>query len=136
MTTERNDRTVSNGRLWAGRIISGIFILFSLLDGISHILKPPQVIDAFTQLQIPIATSVWLGVLQVLFAALYLFRRTAFLAGVLFTGYLGGAVAIHLRAQLGVFFILFPVLVGIVLWTGLCLRYHRVETLLLGRHDG
>ena len=127
---------MSKGRLWAGRIISGLFIMFSVFDGIEHIIKPPQVYDAFTQLQIPIEASVWLGVLQLIFAALYLFRRTAFLAGVLFTGYLGGAVAIHLRAQLSVFSFVFPVLVGVVLWVGLALRYHRVQTLLMGRHEG
>ena len=90
-------------------------------------MKPPQVIDAFVQLQIPLQASMWLGVLQIIFAVLYLLpAHGVSCRTVLFTGYLGGAVAIHLRAQLSVFSFVFPVLVGVLLWVGAgSSRYHR-----------
>src|SRR5262249_53614164 len=64
-----------------------------------------------------------LGVVLLACTILYLIPRTAVLGAILLTGYLGGAVATHVRAGHGPFEILFPVVLGALLWGGLVLRH-------------
>jgi hypothetical protein len=61
---------------------------------------------------------------------LYLIPRTAILGAILLTGYLGGAVATHVRVSAVAFNVLFPVFFGALLWGGLWLRDRRVQSLL------
>ena len=70
----------------------------------------------------PVRLSAGLGVLQLVLLALYLTPSTAVLGAILLTGYLGGAIAIHLRAGLGIFPIVFPLIIGAGFWIGLYLR--------------
>ena len=61
----------------------------------------------------------------------YVIPRTSVLGAVLWTGYLGGAVAIHVRAGSPLFsHTLFPIYVAAFLWGGLWLRDRRVRALL------
>jgi hypothetical protein len=53
---------------------------------------------------------------------------------VLWTGYLGGAIATHLRAGGPAFSLVFPVLVAALLWGGLWLRDRRTRAVLAPRH--
>ena len=72
-----------------------------------------------------------LGILQLVLLALYLVPRTALLGAVLWTGYLGGAVATHVRVGNPlVSHVLFPVYVAALLWGGLWLRDRRTRALL------
>jgi hypothetical protein len=60
----------------------------------------------------------------------YLIPRTAVLGAILWTGYLGGAIAIHLRVGNPLFsHTLFPIYVAAFLWAGLWLRDRRVRAL-------
>jgi hypothetical protein len=74
-----------------------------------------------------------IGTIEIAVAVLTLIPRTAFLGALLATGYLGGAVVTHLRVGDGLFEILFPVILGILLGTGLALRKPILFSLLLGR---
>jgi hypothetical protein len=58
---------------------------------------------------------------------LYLIPRAAVLGAILLTGYLGGAVATHVRVGGTWFEILFPTILGAMLWGGLYLRDARVR---------
>lgn len=72
-----------------------------------------------------------IGILLLLCTALYVIPATSVLGAVLLTGYLGGAVSVHLRVGNPLFgYILFPVYVGILMWAGLCLRETRLLALL------
>ena len=66
-----------------------------------------------------------IGVVEVALAILFLIPRTAFLGTVLLTGYLGGAVATHVRIGEPFFF---PIMIGILAWIALGLRDPRVFT--------
>ena len=123
---------VSQTRLRAGWILTGVFALLMLADGVSHVLKPAPVVEAFGKLGIPLSAAVALGIVQLLCLLLYLLPSTASLGAVLLTGYLGGAVAIHLHAQDGTFALLFPVPLGMLLWAGLGARRPAVQRMLLG----
>ena len=121
---------VSKKRLWAGRIMSVLPALFLLVDGAMKLVKPEVVVKATVELGYGEAVILPLGVVLLACTILYLIPRTAVLGAILLTGYLGGAVATHVRAGQGQFEILFPVVVGALLWGGLVLRDDRLRTLL------
>jgi len=112
----------SKGILWTGRVLTILSILFLLFDAYGKFAKPPQVTEAFVRLGLPISTSISIGVLLLVSTLLYAIPRTAVFGAVLLTGYLGGAVAIQLRAGSPTFETIFPVLFGIIVWAGIYLR--------------
>jgi hypothetical protein len=115
----------------AGRIISALPVLFLTFDVCIKLTDLPMVREASVQLGLP--SSITLGVALLLAAclALYVVPRTAVIGAVLLTGYLGGAVLVHLRVDSPWFsHTLFPVYVGAMLWLGLFLRDARVRRLL------
>jgi hypothetical protein len=124
---------VSKKRLWAGRVLSGLPALFLLVDGAMKLVKPEAVVNATVELGYAEAVIVPLGVVLLACTILYLVPRTAVLGAILLTGYLGGAVATHVRAGQGPFEILFPVILGALLWGGLVLRDDRLRALILRR---
>jgi hypothetical protein len=124
----RTSRTV-----WAGRIVSGIAILFLAMDAGGKLIVPDLMIAHSPPLGLPATAEFMrlLGTILAISTALYAWPRTRFLGAVLLTGYLGGAVATHLRVGsplLG--FTLFGVYLGALVWGGLWLRDPRVRALL------
>ncbi|MCU1285868.1 MAG: hypothetical protein JWO13_2218 [Acidobacteriales bacterium] len=112
----------SKSQLWLGRVISGLCVLFFLADTTAHFMKPAPVVQAFEQLGIPVRLSVTIALIQLACIILYVVPRTRILGMVLITGYLGGAVAIHLRAGSATFPVVFPILLGAAFWTGPLMR--------------
>ncbi len=128
---DSNDRTNLTPQAWTktGWIVGGVPALLLLLDGAMKLPKPEFVVKATTDLGYPESTIVPLGVTVLICAFLYLIPRTAVLGAILLTGYLGGAVASHVRHEDGPGGIAIPVLVGILLWCGLWLRDVRLRAL-------
>ena len=121
---------VSKGALWGGRIMSWLPALFLLLDGVMKLFKPAFVVTETVRLGYSESTIVPLGIVLTVSTLLYLIPRTAVLGAILLTGYLGGAVATHVRFFEGWFPILFPVIFGILIWGGLWLRHNRLTKLI------
>ena len=121
---------VAKKRLWAGRILSFLPALFLLLDGVMKLVKPAFVVEATVRLGYPERVILGIGIALVVCTLIYLIPRTAGLGAILLTGYLGGAVATHVRAETGWFEILFPVVLCTLLWAGLVLRDDRLRTLI------
>jgi hypothetical protein len=119
-----------NKGLWAGRILSALAVLFLLLDAVTHLLKPAPVAEAFTRLQFPLSLSVELGVIAIVCVIIYAIPRTCVLGAILLTGYLGGAVATHLRVHDPMFDTIFPIIIGAMVWGGPYLRDQRVRALI------
>ncbi len=94
------------------------------------LVKPAPVVEATVQLGYPESSIVGLGVVLLVSTVLYVIPRTALLGGLLLTGYLGGAVATHVRVSAPLFNAIFPALLGALLWGGLWLRDSRVRELL------
>jgi hypothetical protein len=116
---------------WTGRIVSGIPTLFLAFDAIAKIAHAPQVAEASEKLGLPVDVATPLGVVLLACVALYLVPRTAVIGAVLLTGYLGGAVAMHVRiGDPLASHALFPVYVAVLLWGGLYLRDARVRALV------
>ena len=122
--------SVSRIRLWAGRIMSALPALFLLVDGAMKLMKPEPVVKATVELGYAETVILPLGVVLLACTILYLIPRTAVLGAILLTGYLGGAVATQVRAEQVLFNILFPVILGALLWGGLVLRDDRLRTLI------
>lgn len=123
---------MGRGRIWTGRVVCVLAVLMMLSDAAGKFAKPPQVLDAFTRLGLPISTAVLIGTLLTICAFLYAIPRTAILGSVLLTGYLGGAVAIQLRAGSPVFETIFPILFAVFAWGGVILCYPRLPMCLFG----
>ena len=121
---------VTKTRLWTGRIISALPVLFCIFDGVMKLVKPPVVVQATVQLGFPESTIVPIGIALLACTALYVIPRTSVLGAILLTGYLGGAVATHVRVGAGLFPILFPVVVAMLIWVGLYLREERLRPLI------
>jgi DoxX-like family len=121
---------ISKTALWTGRILSGLPALFLLFDGALKLPKPKVVVDGTVQLGYAESVIVPLGIVLLVCTILYLIPRTAVLGAILLTGYLGGAVATHVRAGEGWFPIVFPIIIGVLLWGGLYLRDERLQALI------
>lgn len=121
MTETRHTRN-SKPLLWTGRILSILGVLFMLFDAVGHLFKPAPVVQAFAQLGIPLHLAATLGIIQLICIILYVIPQTAVLGAVLLTGYLGGAISIHMRVGNPIFECIFPLLIGIIFWAGLLLR--------------
>jgi len=126
---------ISKTNLWIGRILSGLIALFLLFDGAMKLVKPAFVVEGTLKYGYSERTLIPLGIVLVISTILYLVPSTSVLGAILLTGYLGGAVATHVRVGNPIFsHILFPVYLGIMLWGGLYLRDARVGALIRPRH--
>lgn len=123
----------SKARLWTGRILTTVVVLFLIMDIVFKFIRPipPQVTQSITQLGFQPSILPITGILLIVCTLLYVLPATSVLGAVLLTGYLGGAVSVHVRVGNPLFgYILFPVYIGILLWAGLCLREPRLLALL------
>jgi hypothetical protein len=116
--------------LWAGRVLSALSSLFLLFDAVMKLVKPAPVVEATVALGYPESVIRGLGIARLASTILYVIPRTAVLGAILLTGYLGGAVATHVRVGSGAFAVVFPIILGALLWGGLYLRDERVRSLV------
>ena len=117
----------------AGWIVSGLVILFLVMDAGMKLVPIQPVFDTMKTLGWPSEPALMrlLGVLTLVPALLYAWRRTALIGAILLTAYLGGAVATHVRVGSPLFsHVLFGVYLGLLLWGGLYLRDPRLRALL------
>ncbi|MGH7333887.1 MAG: DoxX family protein [Candidatus Rokuibacteriota bacterium] len=121
------------GSLGAGRALSALPALFLLVDAVMKLVKPTPVVKATVDLGYPDGVIVPLGLVLLACTVLYLIPRTAVLGAILLTGYLGGAVATHVRVGDGVFPIVFPIILGALLWGGLYLRDAHLRSVFASR---
>ena len=124
---------VSTKTLWTGRVFSGLAVLFLLFDAVFKLVRPTPaaVVDAFNKVGYPPTLAANLGLLLLACVVVYVIPRTAVLGAILLTGYLGGAVATHVRIGDPLFsHVLFPVYMGLFIWGGLYFREERVRALI------
>ena len=115
---------VSTKRLWTGRILSTLAILFLVMDGVGKLLNPVPVVEGMKRLGYPLTLTTPIGIILLFCVLFYAIPRTSILGAILLTGYLGGAVASQLRIGEPLFsHVLFPVYFGVLIWAGLYLRH-------------
>jgi hypothetical protein len=114
--------------VWIGRIVSALPALALIASGTGKLMLPPQAAKGFTDLGWPVSVALGLGCVEIACAVVYLIPQTAVLGAILMTGYLGGAVATHVR--IGEYAMMLPAIVlGVLVWLGLYLRDERVRSL-------
>jgi hypothetical protein len=115
-------------KVWAGRVMSALPIGLMTLSSAIKLTHAPDFVAAWTQkLGWPEATLTSIGLLELACVALYAVPQTAVLGAVLLTGYLGGAIASHVRISDP---FLVPLALGVLVWGGVYLRDERLRSLL------
>jgi hypothetical protein len=118
----------------AGRLLSGLAVAFLVFDGAGKLFQVQPVIDGTMGLGYPRDAVFTLGVILLACVLAYVYPRTAALGALLLTGYLGGAVATHVRVGSPLLtHTLFPTYLGVMLWGGLLLREPRLRAVLPSR---
>lgn len=121
----------SRVKTWISWGMSGIVILFMLMDSIMKFIQPEEVITGTTELGFPKHHILTLGILAFVSTVLHIIPRTTILGAILLTGYFGGVVATHLCLDNPLFsHTLFTVYFGILMWGGLWLRDERIRNLI------
>lgn len=116
---------------WTARLVGGVPVLFLAFDTVIKLLNLEVVTRSFASLGYPAGIAVAIGVLELTCLILYLLPWTSFFGAIVLTGYLGGAVATHVRLGNPLFsHVLFPVYVAVMLWAALYLRDGRLRDLL------
>ncbi len=115
------------GKLWTARILGSFVILFLVVDAAGKLLRLAPYVEGTAKVGYPPGTLVPLGVVLLVATVLYAVPRTAVLGAILLTGYLGGAVATHVR--MGQPFVI-PVVFGVIVWGCLYLRDARLRAIL------
>lgn len=118
---------VSKAALWTGRVMTflpGAGLLFSASMKFAH---PPEIDKGFEHFGIPASQILGLGILEASCAIIYLIPRTSVLGAILMTGYLGGAIQVHVRIGEPVYT---HIVLGLFVWGGLFLRDRRLRALI------
>jgi len=117
----------SKKMLWTGRIISGLVILFMIVDSVGKVMKFAPYLEGTVRVGYPASLVVPLGIVLLICTVVYAIPITSVLGAILLTGYLGGATATHVRVGQPFWF---PVMMGVLLWAALFLREERLRALI------
>lgn len=114
---------------WTGWVLSVLPAPLLIMSGISKITLSPEVVKGFGDMGWTTDAALVLAALELGSLLLYLIPQTAVLGAILLTGYLGGAIATHVRiADYSHSWI--PAAIGVVLWLGIFLREPRLRAIL------
>ena len=125
--TSSTIETTSKARLWAGRISAAFVTLAFLGSAITKFAHVPQVIAQLTHTGLPEGTILPIGILELSCLALYLYPRTSILGTFLLTGFVGGAIVVHIIGRES---FAPPLMVGIVMFASSYLRHAELRRLV------
>ena len=137
MSTIAETAPVSKPARWTGRVLSGLVVVFLLFDGAVKLVPWPIVTETMDKIGYGSSESLarTLGVITVACTVLYAIPPTSILGAILLTGYLGGAMASHVRIGSPLFtHTLFGLYLGLMVWGGLWLRDGTLRDLIPWRH--
>jgi len=118
-------------RRMTGYALTSFVGLFLTFDTVLKVLQLAPAMQGTTELGYPASTVLPIGLIQLVCLVLYLIPRTSVLGALLLTGYLGGAIATHVRLGNPLLtHTLFPIYVALMVWGGLYLRESRLRELL------
>lgn len=131
-TTAGNATSVTTAKptLWAGRVISALAILFLIFDCVVKVMEMPQAVEPTVRFGFAASFVRTLGIIELACLVLYIIPPTSVLGAILMTGYLGGALATQVRAGGDTFSIVFPLIIGALVWGGLYLRNSQLRALV------
>ncbi len=123
-----NSPSPSKAQLWAGRIVTAVPVFGLVMSAAMKLSHNPQMVLQFVEkFGYPESTLGPIGFVELVCTILYAIPKTTVLGAILLTGYLGGAVATHVRISEP---FVAPLFLGVLVWAGLFLRDERVRALL------
>jgi hypothetical protein len=128
MAAEATTAAPSNKLVWTGRIISGLIVLFLLFGSIYGIVNAAKLAPDSAKYGYPEGAMLKIQITLIVCALIYAFPRTSVLGAILLTGYLGGAVATHVRVSEPQFVV--PIIVAVLAWAGIFLRDEKLRSLI------
>ncbi|HEV8060899.1 MAG TPA: DoxX family protein [Gemmataceae bacterium] len=126
MVSATSSAPVSKKLFWAGCIVSALPVLMLVMSGVMKLIKADAAMDGFPKLGWNPSIAVPLGIVELTCTLLYVIPQTSVLGAILLTGYLGGAVATHVRIDEPFYT---PVILGVLVWLGLYLRYAKLRAM-------
>lgn len=126
-TTAMSNLAAPPWRLWAGRVLSALPVLMLLFSASMKLSHAPAFIEKWVMFGYTESAATPIGIVEIACAVIYAVPKTRMLGAILVTGYLGGAIATHVRV--GDIFVI-PLVLGILAWAGLFLRDKRLSKLL------
>lgn len=137
MTSIAHTSSAAKRKLRAGYVLTALVALFLTFDTVIKLLMLAPAVQGTTELGYPAGTVFWIGMIELVCLGLYLVPRTSVLGALLLTGYLGGAIATHVRVGSPLLsHTLFPIYVALMLWGGVYLRETRLRALVPFRRQG
>ena len=133
MNIQHGKAPIAKPALWTGRVLSGLAILFLLFDGAIKLVPWPVVTETMDRIGYGSSENLAraLGAITIACSVLYAIPPTSILGAILLTGYLGGAIASHVRIGSPLFsHVLFGLYLGLMLWAGLWLRDRSLRALM------
>ena len=123
--------TSSKWMIRIGYALSALFVLFMVFDGTIKVMQLPVVLTTFDQMGWPRDLSLSIGILELALTLFYVIPRTSIFAAVVLTGYLGGAIASHVRINDPLFtHVLFGIYLAAMMWGGIYLRDGPLRALI------
>jgi hypothetical protein len=115
----------------AGIVLTTLVALFLTFDTVMKVLRLAPAVEGTTALGYPVDRVFPIGIIELVCLVLYLIPRTAVLGAIMLSGYLGGAIATHVRIGSPLLsHTLFPIYVASLIWGGLYLREPRLRNLV------
>ena len=133
MPTIVQEAPISTPARWSARVVSGLVIVFLLFDGAIKLVPWPVVTETMDRIGYGSSETLarTLGVITVVCTVLYAIPPTSIVGAILLTGYLGGAMASHMRIGSPLFtHTLFGFYLGLMVWGGLWLRDRSLRGLI------
>ena len=124
------EATSSKVKLWTGRVLRVVCILFLLFDSLTKVVRATASVEGTANLGFSDSLVQPLGFIILAFTILYCIPRTAVFGAVLLTAHLGGAVAIFIQQFHDSLGFLFPLIFCVVLWAGLFLQDERLRSIV------
>ena len=126
---------MENGGIWLGRAISALVAAVMISDGVVGLLWPHLIVIAMAGDGWPPRTVLPIALAALAGGLLHAFPRTSMLGAIVITGFVGGALAVHLRVTPN---LIWPevvnILIGVAAWVGLYLRDSRLRALMVEWH--
>ena len=117
----------SKWMVWTGWVLTILPAALLIMSGTMKLMGGPELEKGMEQTGIPLSVAKPLGIVEIVSAVIYLVPQTAVLGAILLTGYMGGAIATHVRLEES---FIVQTIIGVVVWLGIYLRDARLRQLI------
>lgn len=113
--------------VWVGRVITGLIVLAFTMSGVMKLIQPAGMAESIEKIGWTMKLTYGLGFLELACVLIYAIPRTTILGAILLTGYMGGAIATHVRVSEPP---IAQVIFGLLIWLAVYFREPRLRSLI------